>query len=514
MYLKHFGLAALPFESTPDPAFVYLRDQYRATLAAMILAITSRKALAVVSGPVGSGKTTLGQTLMRYLPEGTAAFSVPQPGSDFGDILYRIAEEVGLENPPQARLKLIETLKTNLQSLIVHGGRLVIIIDEAQTLDAASLEGIRLLTNLETAKTKLVQMILLGQPELIDRLSQPEMTQLRQRVSVLRALEPLTEEQTAAYIGHRLKVAGGGVDLFNQSALKLIHAASGGIPRLINQICDGALLQAFLAKDEKVGAGMVIQGIEEMGLHLARPEPLILPSLDDEPDFGFDQPAFQSDWSEDAEQGRFGGRSDSGRVVSPDKVVLTDQETPPNRDQAETTDSRATDSQTMDSRPINSGASAPRTAAPSPERPASAAPIEPPFQDDDQQTAPSEALTVGPDDELEGEADSADGFGSDREDDFAPSFPAARKSSPEQKADRAKDDKDELLAAIAEPEPRRKISPWPLIMLLAAVLILGLTAWVYFTHLSSSPDSIFGWSRQPNSPVGRTVEPGRPEVVN
>ena len=504
MYLKHFGLAALPFESTPDPAFVYLRDQYRATLAAMILAITSRKALAVVSGPVGSGKTTLGQTLMRYLPEGTAAFSVPQPGSDFGDILYRIAEEVGLENPPQARLKLIETLKTNLQSLIVHGGRLVIIIDEAQTLDAASLEGIRLLTNLETAKTKLVQMILLGQPELIDRLSQPEMTQLRQRVSVLRALEPLTEEQTAAYIGHRLKVAGGGVDLFNQSALKLIHAASGGIPRLINQICDGALLQAFLAKDEKVGAGMVIQGIEEMGLHLARPEPLILPSLDDEPDFSFDQPALRPAWSEDAGQDRFSGRNDSGRVVSPDRVVLTDQETPSSRDRTETADSR-----TMDSR-----AASPRTAGSSPERPAPAAPIEPPFPDDDQTVAPAEALTVGPDDEPDRMDDSADRFGPDRDDDFAPSFSAARKSSSEQGGDREKDDKDELLAAIAEPEPRRKISPWPLIMLLAAVLILGLTAWVYFAHLSSSPDSIFGWSRQANPPAGQSTETGRPDVVN
>ena len=463
------------------------------TLAAMILAITSRKALAVVSGPVGSGKTTLGQTLMRYLPEGTAAFSVPQPGSDFGDILYRIAAEIGLDNPPQARLKLIEALKANLQSLVVHGGRLVVIIDEAQTLDAASLEGIRLLTNLETAKTKLVQMILLGQPELIDRLSQPEMTQLRQRVAVLRALEPLTEEQTIAYIGHRLKVAGGGMDLFNPSALKLIQAASGGIPRLINQICDGALLQAFLAKEDRVGAGMVIQGIEEMGVHLARPEPLILPPLDDAPDISFEQPALQLRRPAEPERNRSDEHPKSGkRIVSPDKVIIAGPEEEPDR--AESTESPS------------------RTRYR--ERPGPAESMRAAGRDAGRPSAPAEPFAVGPDEELEPGEDSPDPVESGREDDYAPSFPAARKTPAGRGDDQYQDDKDELLAAIAEPEPPKKNSPWPLLMLLTAVLILGLTAWVYFTHLSSSPDSIFGWSRQANPATDQPAESGRSGPVN
>ncbi len=266
MYFKHFNLKARPFENTPDPAFFFLGAQYRDVLTAMIHSVVSRKSLMVVSGPIGSGKTTLGRTLTRFLPEKTQVVSVLHPLTAFGELLAFVAHGLGLDQLPESRLLLIEAVRHNLENLHRGGGSLLLLIDEAQLLQDESLEEIRLLTNLETEKVKLVQIILLGQPELLHTLKRSELRQLRQRISTTKILEPLDGEQTINYIRHRLKVAGARLEIFDQDALRMIYELTGGIPRVINQLCDQSLLEAFAARQERVIVEAVSRAAADVGL--------------------------------------------------------------------------------------------------------------------------------------------------------------------------------------------------------------------------------------------------------
>ena len=261
MYRQHFHLEASPFEPTPDPAFFYLGPQYRETLAAMIHCVVSRKALMVISGPIGSGKTTLGRTLTRYLPEGTKLVSVLHPFDSQGELMIFIAHRLGISEPPESKLLLTQAVNDKLAQLVGAGGRLLVIIDEAQLLSEENLEEIRLLSNLETETVKLIQVILLGQPELVAHLNAPGAKAIKQRMSAIKILKPLDEEQTKGYIRHRMKVAGGDPEAFTPEALELIAASAGGIPRVINQICDASLLNAFASDQGRVDRDAVEEAV-------------------------------------------------------------------------------------------------------------------------------------------------------------------------------------------------------------------------------------------------------------
>ncbi|MBW1713136.1 MAG: Flp pilus assembly complex ATPase component TadA [Deltaproteobacteria bacterium] len=271
MYQEHFNLRALPFEGTPDPAFFFLGPQYRETLAAMIHCVVSRKSLMVVSGPIGSGKTTLGRTLARYLPEKTNLVSIVHPLAAQGEMITFVAHQAGLKEIPEPRLFLIEALEKNLINLYEGGGRLLVVIDEAQLLSDENLEEIRLMSNLETDTAKLIQVILLGQPELIDTLNRPQVRQLRQRLAVIKILEAMDEAQTVNYIEHRLKVAGGQPEIFSPQARQLVARFSGGIPRIVNLLADTALLNAFAAGQETVEVKAVEEAAAELRLAPVQP---------------------------------------------------------------------------------------------------------------------------------------------------------------------------------------------------------------------------------------------------
>ncbi len=264
MYLEHFGLQAHPFENTPDPAFFFMGHTYREILAVMIHCVVSRKGLMVLAGAIGSGKTTLSRTVIRYLPERTKVISLLHPEGGAAEMLAYVASQLGIENVDKPHIFLVDEVQKRLTEIHHDGGRCVLIIDEAQFLTDELLEEIRLLTNMETPTAKLIQTILLGQPELTDKLGRPEMLPLRQRVAMFKTLEPMDEAQSLGYIAHRLKAAGGSEEIFTPKALRRVIQAAGGTPRVINQICDAALLEAFAADHDKVEAEDVIEAIGDV----------------------------------------------------------------------------------------------------------------------------------------------------------------------------------------------------------------------------------------------------------
>lgn len=264
MYLEHFHLQAQPFENTPDPAYFYMGHTYREILAVMIHCIVSRKGLMVLSGAVGSGKTTLSRTVARYVPERTMVINVIHPPTGEGRLLSFLAKQLGVEDYRQPHIFLVDEIKAKLLEIHHDGGRCVLIVDEAQFLTDVTFEEVRLLTNLETDQHKLIQTLLLGQPELSDKLQRPEVLPLRQRVAIFKTLEPMDETQTLGYIAHRLKAAGGSEKVFTNQALHQIIAAAGGIPRVINRICDAALLGAFAADHDRVQVEDVTEAVTDV----------------------------------------------------------------------------------------------------------------------------------------------------------------------------------------------------------------------------------------------------------
>ncbi len=284
MYQEHFNLTDLPFENTPNPAFFYGGGQYRECLSAMLHYVANRRGIMGLSGPIGVGKTTLVHTLRRVLPENTKVLSLIHPESSPLELLTYVAQGLDLDSMPESRLQAVEVVKNELIRLDQVGGVCLLIVDESQLLTPDLLEQLRLLSNLETETHKLIQVILVGQPELVTILNQPELAAVRQRVSLMKVLSALNPEESLYYIGHRLSRAGAGMDLFSDQALKTVVGYAGGIPRIINQLCEGALVSAFGAERDVieivdveeaaanlllVGARMVLSSPSEMP-----PEPL------------------------------------------------------------------------------------------------------------------------------------------------------------------------------------------------------------------------------------------------
>ena len=246
MYTAFYGLREKPFSLTPDPRFLFLSESHREALAHLLYGIEEGEGFIAVTGEVGTGKTTLCRTLVRKLSDDTELAFVFNPSLSGEELLRAISIEFGLITEGYSRADLNDQLNQFLLETSRAGRRAILIVDEAQNLGAASLEEIRLLSNLETSSSKLIQILLFGQPELDVMLDSHELRQLRQRITVRWSLSPLTADETCDYIQHRLRIAAGReCELFTDKALHEIRRRAGGVPRLINVLCDRALLVGY-----------------------------------------------------------------------------------------------------------------------------------------------------------------------------------------------------------------------------------------------------------------------------
>ena len=266
MYNKFYGLKDKPFEITPDPRYLYLSESHREALAHLTYALNESKGFTVITGEVGTGKTTLVQMLLSRLDSHTRIAHLFNPKLGIRDFFKYICQDFGLKtNGFSTKGEFLTLLHSFLMECYARRERVVLIVDEAQTLSPALLEEVRLLTNLETPKAKLLQVILLGQPELDTTLARNEFRQLKQRISLRFNLKPLNRQDTAEYIIRRLKAAGArNSDLFGDDAVKEIFRYSKGIPRLINVICDNSLMTGFVYEKHRIDRDIVREVIKDM----------------------------------------------------------------------------------------------------------------------------------------------------------------------------------------------------------------------------------------------------------
>jgi general secretion pathway protein A len=259
MYTAHFGLTEPPFSLTPNPRYLYMSERHREGLAHLLYGIRQSGGFVQLTGEVGTGKTTLCRCLLEQLPSEVDVALVLNPRLTVVEFLATLCDELHVVYPaePTSVKVLVDALHAYLLDAHARGRRTVLIIDEAQNLSAEVLEQIRLLTNLETVAEKLLQIILIGQPELTRLLAGRQLRQLAQRVTARYHLLPFSVPDTIAYIRHRLRVAGRGSDLFTWPAMRWVHRLSGGVPRLINVICDRALLGAFAHDLRRIDAATV-----------------------------------------------------------------------------------------------------------------------------------------------------------------------------------------------------------------------------------------------------------------
>jgi general secretion pathway protein A len=254
MYQSFYGFAEMPFNITPDPKFLYLSPTHQEALQHLKFGVQERKGFIVLVGEVGCGKTTLCRRFLNEIdPARFDTALILNPRVTETQMLKAILTELGEKKLARSQVDLVAQMNRVLLERIERGRDIVLIIDEAQNLKVDVLEQIRLLSNLETDKQKLLQIVLLGQPELKAVLGRDELRQLRQRILVHYDLRPLTLVDTAHYIQHRLTLAGSqGRPTFTSWAMRAIHRGSGGIPRLVNSLCDKALLSAFIRESDEV----------------------------------------------------------------------------------------------------------------------------------------------------------------------------------------------------------------------------------------------------------------------
>jgi general secretion pathway protein A len=268
MYEAHFGLKVKPFAVTPDPRFLFAGRSHREALAALVYGVRERRGFIRLVGEVGTGKTTLLRALLEGLDVSLRTVLITHTTIDREELLRMILNDLEMPCDHLNRLEMIQSLQDLV--LIEFQCRRpppLIIVDEAQNLADEVLEEIRLLTNLEIGDSKLVQVILSGQPELERKLEKPTLRQLGQRIAVRARLEPLGPEETAAYVRHRLRVAGArNVDLFSKSALATVWRRTAGLPRLINILCEQALVNAFGANTRRVDEPLVDEAVRDLGL--------------------------------------------------------------------------------------------------------------------------------------------------------------------------------------------------------------------------------------------------------
>jgi len=263
MYLAFYGLAEKPFNSTPNPKFLYMTPGHREALAQLLYGTQERKGFIVLIGKVGTGKTTLLHALWQRLKDESAVSFVVNSTLPFDGILHYVLEDLGITDVGESRAHRLIALNNFLIKRQRDGQSTVLIIDEAQNLDVPTLEQIRLLSNFETPTSKLLQILLVGQPELKTKLDLPELRQLKQRVGLRCQIPPLSLEETRAYIRTRLRIAGArDLGLFADEAVERIAAYAGGIPRLINTVCDHCLLIGYADQKRRIDRQIVNDAID------------------------------------------------------------------------------------------------------------------------------------------------------------------------------------------------------------------------------------------------------------
>jgi type II secretory pathway predicted ATPase ExeA len=269
LYQQHFGFSQAPFNITPDPSFFYISASHREGLAQLMYGINARRGFIVLSGEVGTGKTTLIQTLLNQLTEKTQTALIFSAITNPLDLLRYVCEEFKLVEPlggVRDAHDYICLLNEFLLEKYREGENAALIIDEAQNLSAEVLESIRLLSNFETTKDKLLQILLVGQPELNERLNTPQLRQLKQRITLRHHLRPLSLQECREYIATRLKHAGGNPSLFGPKAIEGIHRYSGGIPRLINVLCDNAMINAYALDHKQIDPLLIQEAADDLAL--------------------------------------------------------------------------------------------------------------------------------------------------------------------------------------------------------------------------------------------------------
>ncbi|HUR41391.1 MAG TPA: AAA family ATPase [Verrucomicrobiae bacterium] len=281
MYTTHFGLREMPFSITPDPAYLYMSPHHQEALGHLLYGTGQYGGFVQLTGEVGTGKTTIVRTLLAQKLDNVDVAVILNPRQNETEFVAAICDELGITYPKKGTLKSrVDALNEHLLKAHAEGRRTVVLIDEAQNLQPEVLEQVRLLTNLETDKEKLLRIMLVGQPELATLLARPDLRQLAQRITARYHLTPLEPKEIAEYIGHRLKVAGGNPALFTPGAVQMVQRHSRGIPRLVNVLCDRALLGAYATGAREVSADLVERAAREVGGDAPAPAPRRFHALD------------------------------------------------------------------------------------------------------------------------------------------------------------------------------------------------------------------------------------------
>jgi len=266
MYQDYFRLNEMPFSIAPDPRFLFMSNRHREAMAHLLYGAQGEGGIVLLTGEVGTGKTTICRSLLEQLPENIDVAFILNPRMSAEEFLQTICEEFHIHIAPErSGIKcFVDALNAQLLSAHASGRRAILIVDEAQNLDSIVLEQLRLLTNLETNTRKLLQIFLIGQPELQGMLARPEMRQVSQRVVARYHLGNLNQSEVNSYVAHRLHVAGASPLIFPEALVKQVYRASGGVPRLINLICDRALLGTYVQGQQQVTAPVLRQAVLEV----------------------------------------------------------------------------------------------------------------------------------------------------------------------------------------------------------------------------------------------------------
>jgi MSHA biogenesis protein MshM len=287
MYRQHFGLQEHPFSLTPDTQFFFNNQSHREVLSTLLLALRHSEGFIKIVGEVGTGKTLLSRKLLASLGDTYLTAYIPNPYLTPDELKWFLAEEIGITYSPEIpSYQLLREINQRLVELAQQKRQVVLIVDEAQAMPRETIEALRLLTNLETEKNKLLQVVLIGQPELDELLDRPDLRQLKQRIVFAEYLQGISRQSLADYVSYRLSSAGyKGAQLFSNAALSLLFNASGGVPRLINVIAHKAMLAAYGEKSEKVNRSHVVRAIADtkesrsLGRLLARRDLWLWPTL-------------------------------------------------------------------------------------------------------------------------------------------------------------------------------------------------------------------------------------------
>jgi len=264
MYTTFYGLRLKPFENTPDTRFLFPSKSHREILASLRYGVENSKGFILIAGDIGTGKTTMIYALLKGIDPAYIIFNIFNPKWTFDQIIRYLAIKLGVNVERKDNFQILDGLQTRLEKLDYQGRQVVLIIDEAHLLPESTLEDIRLISNIEKENKKLIQIVLVGQKEIYQALQKDSLKTLKQRILINRELKPLGQAETRHYIRHRLNVAGTNTNLFGTRALSLIWRKSGGTPRIINHICDNALLIGFAEEKQTIGAKIIKEVVKDM----------------------------------------------------------------------------------------------------------------------------------------------------------------------------------------------------------------------------------------------------------